>query len=115
MSVTPSAELISQGMSIYEALISAINSDKARRFANLIGSSFRLLGNEDVRDLLKSRILYAAFMHCVFLMTVTSLPPHKTRPLYSRLYLGPPLAIKETPQPFCDKFPLCTGLQVNSA
>jgi hypothetical protein len=73
MSVTPSAELISQGMSIYEALISAINSDKARRFANLIGSSFRLLGNEDVRDLLKSRILYAAFMHCVFLMTVTSL------------------------------------------
>ena len=56
MSVTPSAELISQGMSIYEALISAINSDKARRFANLIGSSFRLLGNEDVRDLLESRI-----------------------------------------------------------
>jgi hypothetical protein len=63
MSITPSADLISQGMSIYEKLISAISSDKARRVANLIGSSFSLLGNENVRDLLESRILYTAFRH----------------------------------------------------
>jgi hypothetical protein len=73
MSITPSADLISQGMGIYEKLISAINSDKARRFANLIGSSFRLLGTEDIRDLLESRIFYTAFMHYLFLMAVTSL------------------------------------------
>jgi hypothetical protein len=73
MSITPSADLMSQGMSLYEKLISAISSDKARRIANLIGSSFRLLGNQDVRDLLGNRIVYTAFMHYVFLMAVTSL------------------------------------------
>jgi hypothetical protein len=73
MSITPSADLISQGMSIYEKLISAINSDKASRIANLIGSSFRLLGNADVRNFLQDRILYTAFVHYVFLMSVTSL------------------------------------------
>jgi hypothetical protein len=73
MSITPSADLISQGMSIYEKLISAINSNKARRIADLIGSSFRLLGNQDVRDLLGNRILFTAFMHYAFLMAVTSL------------------------------------------
>jgi hypothetical protein len=73
MSVTPSADLISQGTSIYEKLISAINSEKTRRLANLIGSSFRLLGNAGVRDLLESRIFYTAFMHYLFLMAVTSL------------------------------------------
>jgi hypothetical protein len=54
MSITPSADAISQGMSIYEKLIGAINSDKARRVANLIGSSFRLLGDEGVSDVLES-------------------------------------------------------------
>ena len=49
MSITPSADLISQGMSIYEKLISAIDSDKTKRVTNLIGSSFRLLGNDNVR------------------------------------------------------------------
>ena len=73
MSITPSADLISQGMSIYEKLISAIDSDKTKRVTNLIGSSFRLLGNDNVRDLLQDRILYSAFMHYVFLMIVTSL------------------------------------------
>jgi hypothetical protein len=73
MSSIPSADSISRGMSIYEKLMSAITSDKTRRVANLIGSSFRLLGNEDVWDLLTSRILYTAFMHCLFLISVTSL------------------------------------------
>jgi hypothetical protein len=63
MTITPSADLMSQGMSLYEKLISAISSDKARRIANLSGSSFRLLGNQDVRDLLRNRIVYTAFMH----------------------------------------------------
>jgi hypothetical protein len=73
MSITSSADLISQGTSIYERLISAVSSDKARRIASLIGASFRLLGNQDVRDLLGNRVLYTAFMHYVFLMAVTSL------------------------------------------
>jgi len=72
MSSIPSADAISQGMSIYEKLISAINSDKARRVANLIDSSFRLLGNEGIRDLLESRILYTTFMHCLFFIIATS-------------------------------------------
>jgi hypothetical protein len=72
MSFLPSADPISQGMSIYEKLISAINSDKARRVGNLIGSSFRLLGNENVRYLLENRICYTALMHCLFLIIVTS-------------------------------------------
>jgi hypothetical protein len=73
MSVTPSADPISQGTSIYEKLISLIDSKKTRRLAKLIGSSFRLLGNAGVRDLLESRIFYTAFMHYLFLMAVTSL------------------------------------------
>ena len=60
MSITPSADLISQGISIYEKLISAIDSDKTKRVTNLIGLSFRLLGNDNVRDLLQDRILYSA-------------------------------------------------------
>lgn len=61
---------------VYESLLGLACGDKAQRVANLMSTSFQLLGEQNIKDLLVSRILFTTICHLLFLFSLSGIIYH---------------------------------------